>query len=262
MALKQTPQIAGEDIVAIYPGTTTNTPPKTNENMFQIKDTINKMFQFFPDREKIAYKVLDSTTERSLQGSRGSIDGSISAYFTTDLRTAHLKMLEWQIAPAGCFWLKWYIKSEDRTVAIRLTVDDMIKTPEEESGSLSLKELTVSNVGDAIESQGNTIGEPILGTITVTSVAGTDAGETLIVVNPLPPLNMIALYNTGADLVVPKYDDVITIGGGESDYKAFINGVEITATNSEKINIVYIDNTTDRKVKSAGQTTIVSKSTI
>lgn len=155
--LTNTPQVLGEDKIAILAGTATNVMPTSTEltTALRIEQIVNKMPQFFPDREKIEYKVLSSKQAKSLLGSRASMDGTMSVYYTAELLAAHTKMIEEQEKTAGCFWLVWYIKAEDRTVAVRATVDDMIKTPEDESGGLSLKEIMITNTDEAIETMGD-----------------------------------------------------------------------------------------------------------
>lgn len=155
--LTSTPNILGEDKIAILAGTETNTMPDKTllSDSIRIEQIVNKMPQFFPDREKLSYRTLDSTQEKSIQGARGSLDGSISVYYTKALLDAHLKMIEFQTDTTGCFWLVWYIKAEDRTVAVKVTADDKIKTPEDESGGLSIKELMITNCAESIQIQGD-----------------------------------------------------------------------------------------------------------
>lgn len=152
--LTNTPDVLGDDIIAIMAGTTDNKMPTTFTGAMYIQECVNKMPQFFPERDTQDYKVLASKQSRSIMGSRASMDGSISAYYTKMLLDAHNKMVEFQKGEAGCFWLIWYIESEDRTVAVRATCDDKIKTPEDESGTLNLKEIPISNIDEAIEVAG------------------------------------------------------------------------------------------------------------
>lgn len=158
MSLTNSPVVQGDDIIAVLAGTTTNVMPSTFSDAVYIQDCVNKMPQFFPDKEKTEYKVLASSQARSMLGARASMDGTISAYYTALLLQAHAKMVEEQAKEAGCFWLVWYINSEDRTVAVRCKVDDKIKTPEDESGSLNLKEIQITNIDEAIEAQGKVSG--------------------------------------------------------------------------------------------------------
>ena len=151
MPLTSTPQVGGGDIIAIVAGTADNTLPTTFTDAKYIQSCVNKMPQFFPDKEKIEYKTLDSKQAKSLLGGRGSIDGAISAYFTTELLEAHTYMVTQQETAAGCFWIVWYIDSENRTVGVRATCDEKIKTPEDESGNLNLKEIQISNIDEAVQ---------------------------------------------------------------------------------------------------------------
>lgn len=155
--LKSTPEISGEDIVFICNGTADGQMPSSSElaNALQIQECINAMPQFFPDKEKIEYNVLASKQSRSMLGSRASMDGNITAYYTSLLLQAHTKMLEYQMGERGSFFLGWYIKAEDRTVGANITVDDKLKTPEGTSGELSTKEIMVSNTSESVEVQGN-----------------------------------------------------------------------------------------------------------
>lgn len=156
--ITETPDVLGDDIIAILKGTKENTMPTDFTGAVYIQECVNKMPQFFPDREKIEYNVLASKQSRSLLGSRASMDGSISAYYTKTLLDGHKAMLTNQSEEVGCFWLVWYIESEDRTVAVRATVDDKLKTPEDESGTLNLKEIQITNIDEAIEVVGKPTG--------------------------------------------------------------------------------------------------------
>lgn len=162
--ITETPDVLGNDIIAILPGTKTNEMPSVFTSAVYIQECVNKMPQFFPDKETVEYKVLASKQSRSLLGTRAGIDGSISAYYTKTLLDGHKAMLTEQAKDPGCFWLVWYIESENRTVAVRATVDDKIKTPEDESGTLNLKEIQITNVDEAIEKEGKLagFGEPVL----------------------------------------------------------------------------------------------------
>lgn len=155
MALTNVPTVLGEDIIAIIPGTETNDFPTDFTNAIYIQDSVNKMPQFFPDRETKEYKVLGSKQAKKLQGGRGAVDGNIDAYYVKIFADGYAKMIEYQNQPAGCFWIVWFINAEQRTVALRATVDDEIKTPEGESGDDSVKPFKITNVGDAIQYKGD-----------------------------------------------------------------------------------------------------------
>lgn len=181
--LTDVPEITGDDIIVIaaskgagagnaftdidytteYKLTSTDPAPATDTWM-QIQETVNTMPQFFPDRETIEYRVLASTQARQKLGVREAIDGAIAVYYTNILLKAHQLMIGWQSATEeeavaangrpGYFWLVWYIASQNRTVAVRCNVDDHLKTPENESGELEPFDLQITNVDEAIETNG------------------------------------------------------------------------------------------------------------
>lgn len=153
--LTKTPLISGDDIIKIVQGTDTNDFPTVFTDAIELQLFVNTMPQFFPDVERNTYRVRGSIAERSMSGGRGSMDGAISVYYVSALYDAHVKMLEWQLEATGCFWLLWYIRSEDRTVAVRVTADMKLKTPEGESGGLTPLDLAVFNIDESIEKQGN-----------------------------------------------------------------------------------------------------------
>lgn len=251
---KTTPTVSGDDKIVILPGTTTNTMPTDFSQAVYMQECVNTMPQMFPEKESQEYKVLASKQARNIPGSRGAIEDPINVYYTVDLLTAHAKMVSFQNQAAGCFWIMWYINAQDRTVACRMSVDDHISTPTEESGGLDTLELKISNVGETIEATGDLIGDPVLRQVSVTSIAGT-TGNTIINTDPSFVAGLSTLYKTGASVTLPAYDDVITTSGAGS-YTPFASGMEYSATDGNDFAVVFVEPLT-LKVKYAGKTSAV-----
>jgi len=88
--------------------------------------------------------------------------------------------------------------------------------------------------------------------LTVTSVAGTTTGKTLITVAPvLDPFNTY-LYKTAVSVTLPAFNDDLSTGWTVWDGIA-----EITATTGHEIAIAEIDG--DKHCQAAGKTTVVAK---
>ena len=171
----EVPKISGDDILKVAKGTKENTWDAVKLALAlsgedaprDIHECVNSMPQLFPDRESIEWRVLASTQARTILGAREAISDPMSVYFNVYLLNAHAKMVEWQNitdddasgVSGGSSWLVWYIKSQDRTVAVKVTVDDHLKTPEGESGELEPFDMPISNVAETIEMQGNLFAE-------------------------------------------------------------------------------------------------------
>lgn len=254
MPLTTTPQILGEDKIYALPGSATNTMPTDFASAVELQEFVNKMPQFFTEKEKIEYRVLASKQARNILGSRAALEDPLTVYYTSALLSAHAQMVDWQEESAGCFWIVWYIASQDRTVACRLTIDENIPTPSEESGGLEPVEIAIANVDEAIESSGDVTGSATLGTITVTCVDGTAAGTTLVTTSPSEPFGQSAVYKTAASVTLPALNDTVVVGSG--NWMPFVSGAEYTATTAHQFGVVYIDTVT-KKAKSAGKGTTV-----
>lgn len=97
-----------------------------------------------------------------------------------------------------------------------------------------------------------------LGTLTVTSEAGSTAGKTKIsVAEPVLPGRKLVYKTASSTAPTVNYNDVLTVGTGASNWKELPAGGEIEATNGHKITVVEID-VDDNKAKKAGNTTVVS----
>lgn len=250
MPLTTTPQVLGEDKVFILPGTVANTMPTDYSSVIaDAEEFVNKMPQFFPEKEKIEYKVLASKQARNILGSRGAIEDPLTIYYTSAFLAAHAQMVDWQDDSAGCFWIVWYIKSQDRTVACRFTIDEHVPTPSEESGGLEPIEISLANVDEAIEASGDVTGTAVLQTLTVACIDGVAAGTTLVSVEQSEPFGMAAVYKTAASVTLPALDAVLTVGTG--NWLPFVSGAEYTATNGHNFGVVFIDSLT-KKAKYAG----------
>lgn len=237
MALTNTPDVLGDDIIRIMAGTNTNEMPTDFTGSVEIQECVNKMPQFFPDRENIEYKVLASKQSRNLLGARASIDGTVSAYYEKMLYDAHVQMLEWQTDEdgAGCFWLIWYIESEERTVAVRCKVDDKIKTPEDEAGALNLKEIQITNVDEAIEEQGNVFAD--LTKIDAPTVTATGSDLTITRATGAVSYEVYEVsedkYTFVGSVVQPESGNVDFVVSGAGDYVVKAIGDGGTYSNSD-----------------------------
>lgn len=90
-----------------------------------------------------------------------------------------------------------------------------------------------------------------LGTITVTSVAGTASGDTKVTATPALPGGHTASYKTAATVTLPAYDATVT------GWTSFTSGTDYTATTGNEIGVVYLDGS--GKVKYAGKATVTAK---
>lgn len=92
-----------------------------------------------------------------------------------------------------------------------------------------------------------------LGTLTVTSEAGSTAGKTKIsVAEPVLPGRKLVYKTASSTAPTVSYNDVLTTGWNDLPASG-----EITATNGHKITVAEID-VDDNKAKKAGNTTVVS----
>lgn len=92
-----------------------------------------------------------------------------------------------------------------------------------------------------------------LGQLQVTSVAGSNAGETIVTSKPLPPPGMIALYKTGATATVPAYDDALNDG----TWDPFSSGSSYAATTGDDFVIAYVTSI-GQKARYAGKATVTA----
>ena len=93
---------------------------------------------------------------------------------------------------------------------------------------------------------------PELGSLTVTSVAGTTSGKTKVTVKPDKATGNSYKYKTGSSVSLPSYNQ--DCSSGYTDW----NGTdEITATTGQKILIVEV--TADAKARAAGIGNVTSK---
>lgn len=97
-----------------------------------------------------------------------------------------------------------------------------------------------------------------LGTLTVTSVAGSSTGKTKIsVAEPVLPGRKLVYKIDPSTALNVNYNEVLNVGTGASDWKELPAGGEIGATGGHTITVVEID-VNDSKAKKAGSTTVVS----
>jgi hypothetical protein len=88
--------------------------------------------------------------------------------------------------------------------------------------------------------------------LTVVSAAGTAVGDTKLTVTPALVVGNSYVYQTGAALTAPKYDDATDTGWTEWDGKA-----DITATTDQKIGVAEVN--AAGEVRKYGEATVVSK---
>lgn len=94
--------------------------------------------------------------------------------------------------------------------------------------------------------------EPTLGTLVVTSIAGTVTGDTKITVTPTLTSGNSYVYKTGTTVTLPTYNEILTTG-----YTVWNGTADITATTGNQILVVEIDSTS--KAKKAGIATVAAK---
>ena len=94
--------------------------------------------------------------------------------------------------------------------------------------------------------------EPTLGTLTVSSTAGTDSGKSVISVMPKPAGGNKLVYKTAAS-TAPS----VTYDADLSGWTEITDGAEITATTGHKITVA--EATAELKARKAGSTTVTSK---
>ncbi|HEX3038156.1 MAG TPA: major capsid protein [Oscillospiraceae bacterium] len=97
-----------------------------------------------------------------------------------------------------------------------------------------------------------TVSQDTLGTLTVTSVAGTNSGTTKVTVAPALTSGNSYKFKTGASLTTPTYNQLISQG-----YTNWDGVADISATTGNSILIVEVD--ASGKAKKVGQATVVSK---
>lgn len=93
--------------------------------------------------------------------------------------------------------------------------------------------------------------EPTLGTLTVTSAAGTSAGKSKITVTPTADSGNKLVYKTAASTA-----PAVTYNKDLSSWTEFQNGSELELTNGHKITVAEV--TADGKALKAGNATVVS----
>ena len=99
-------------------------------------------------------------------------------------------------------------------------------------------------------------GNPVLGTLTVNSVAGSTTGHTTVTVTEAVASGNQRRYKVAASVVLPAYGDVVAIGDG---WTAFPSNGDIEAPNGQQI--VVVDATiSGAAARAAGKTTVVSAS--
>lgn len=91
-----------------------------------------------------------------------------------------------------------------------------------------------------------------LGTLSVTSAAGTATGNTKVTVSPAKDSNNSYKYKVAASVTAPSLNESITTG-----YTAWDGVADITAATGQKILIVEVDS--NNLAKKAGITTVTSK---
>ena len=97
-----------------------------------------------------------------------------------------------------------------------------------------------------------TVGAQTLGTLTVTSAAGTSSGNTKITVSPAKAnADNVYKYNVGSAA------ETVTYGQNVKTWTAWDGTSEITAANSQEITVV--EASSDYKALKAGNATVTAK---
>lgn len=96
-----------------------------------------------------------------------------------------------------------------------------------------------------------TFGDGALGTLTVTSAAGTASGDTKITVSPAKANGNVYKYKVGSAA------ETVTYGQNVKNWTAWDGTSDITAASSQKITVVEADST--YKALKAGNTTVTAK---
>lgn len=97
-------------------------------------------------------------------------------------------------------------------------------------------------------------GTAVLGTLTVSSAAGSTTGKTALSVTPTLTSGNSYMYKTAATVTLPAYGDVCNTTAG---YTAWDGSAEITATTGNEIAVVEVDSSF--KAIKAGKSTVTSK---
>jgi len=106
--------------------------------------------------------------------------------------------------------------------------------------------------GDFAGSGANVLNiEGVLGTIVVTSVLGSAAGSTAVVVSGNLLTGQNYMFKTGATVALPAYDEDLT------SWTAWTPGKEIVATDGNDLVIAVVDTTT-KKARKAGLVEVTS----
>lgn len=97
--------------------------------------------------------------------------------------------------------------------------------------------------------------EQEIGVLSVQSIAGSDTGDTMIVVTPVKDSGNTYVYKTGASVTLPAYDEVCDTSSG--GWTAWNGTDEIAATNGQQIVVAEV--AAGNKARKAGKATVVSK---
>lgn len=94
----------------------------------------------------------------------------------------------------------------------------------------------------------------VIGSLTVTSTAGSVSGKTAITVNPILTSGNSYMYKTAANVALPAFNDICNVAAG---YTSWDGVAEITATTSNEIEIIEVNS--EFKAVKAGKTTVTAK---
>lgn len=93
--------------------------------------------------------------------------------------------------------------------------------------------------------------EQVIGTLSVTSAAGTAAGKTKLTVTPAKAISNSYKFKTGVSVSIPAYDEVCA-----DDFTAWNGTEEVSAANGNKILVVELDS--EYKAKKAGIADVIA----
>ena len=142
------------------------------------------------------------------------------------------------------------LKEESLDLKVRPVVDGVLKHKIKGHIDNTAENATIYNAWFDKVYDGTTA----LGSLTVTSIAGSTTGDTLLTVTPTLTIGNSYMYKTAATVTLPAYNDVCNTTAG---YTTWDGTSDVTATTGNKIAVVEVDSSL--KAIKAGSATVTSK---
>lgn len=169
----------------------------------------------------------------------------------TDAETDYIRVEMWRPATTGS---TRYFKARKIKTAIE------VSNVNGAGGETIVVTGNLNCVGDPINGYWDTVDQEFtegeynetLGTLTVTSVAGTLSGDTLVTVAPVLTNGNLYMYKTSSTVTIPALDD-----SAASGYTPWNGTTDITATTGNEILVVECN--TSFLIKKAGKIAVTSK---